>query len=40
MTTEKGREKGTRPTIEAVGDALGARREVSVAELAEATGLG
>ena len=40
MTTEKGMEKGTRPTIEAVGDALGARREVSVAELAEATGLG
>lgn len=40
MTAEQGTEKATRPTIEVVGDALGARSEVSVAELAEATSLG
>ncbi len=40
MTAEKGTKKGTRPTSEIVGDALGVRREVSVAELAETSGLG
>ncbi len=40
MTAEKSTKKGIRPTIEVMGEALGARREVSVAELAEATGLG
>ena len=40
MTAEKGTKKGIRPTSEIVGDALGVRREVSVAELAESTGLG